>query len=266
MKIGLLIFLLVFIIPPTISRAQDNTVYYDYSGKRTTDKKEAIDYLVYRAEGDNNFSGKKYTVKDNVLESVGYYSSIDPIVQDGHFAVYENGYMTGEGDYTHNKKHGKWTYYRNEKKDKWYTETYISEDKIKLRSYYPNGRLKRKEKHNNTYTRATGKCFNEKGKKMPFTPFYTAPKPLYRIDEYLAENLKYPESARDQSIEGTVILRFIVNEDGNITNTEVIKGVAGGCSKEAVRVISGMPKWSEGIKDDKKVSVVFYQPVTFRLQ
>ena len=215
--------------------------------------------------GEHQFIGNKYSVKYKQLESIGHYSSIDPIVLDGDFANYENGVIADEGNYVHNKKTGTWTFYRTGTKDTWYTESYVSTDKIRLRSYYPDGRTKRKEKHNETYTVATGKCYNERGKKIPFTPFYTAPKPLYRIDEYLAENLVYPEKAANDNIEGTVILKFIVNEDGEITNVEVVKGIAGGCNDEASWVITNMPKWSPGIKDDKKVKVPYYMPVQFRL-
>lgn len=266
MKTGWLTVKVILILLPAISIAQDNTIYYDYSGKRTTDKKEAIDYMVYHPENDH-FIGKKYTVRDNLLESIGDYSSIDPIVQDGHFVIYENAYITGEGDYVHNRKHGKWIYYRSEKKDKWYAETYISDDKIKLRSYYPTGRLKRKEKHNETYTKASGKCYGEKKhKKIPFTRFYTAPVPAYPMEQYLSENLKYPAGARDSSIEGAVVLKYVVNEDGNVTQTEVVKGIAGGCNQEAIRVLSNMPKWSPAIKDDKKTKVTFYQLVNFHFE
>ena len=256
--------LFIWVMLPVICIGQIDTVYYDYSGQRTTDKKEAIDYCIYQPQTDNTFIGKKYSVKDKQLESIGNYSSIDPIVLDGHVEGYENGYIAADGTYDHNKKTGTWTYYREGTKTIWYTETYVSNDKIKLKSYYPNGRLKRKEKHNDTYTIASGKCFNEKGKKMSFTSFYTAPKALYRVDEYVAQNIKYPDSARNRSIEGNVIVRFAVNGDGDVTDVKVIKGIAGGCNEESVRVISAMPKWSGGIKDDKKVSVYFYQSITFR--
>jgi TonB family protein len=249
----------------SICYGQD-TVYYDYAAKRTTDVKEAIDYCIFTAQPDQTFYGKDYSVKENKLIGEGYYSSIDPIVLDGHYVYYENGAITKEGDYVHNKQHGKWTLYRPGTKKIWCTESYGKSDHVKLRSYYENGRLKRKEKHNSTLTQASGKCRDEKGKKTFFTPFYTPPKPPYSIERYLSENIKYPDKARVNSIAGVVLIRFAIDGNGKISNAEVIKSVGGGCNEEALRVVSVMPNWEPGVQDDVPIKVFFTLPITFNYQ
>ena len=258
-------FLITLITLSIICYGQD-TIYYDYSWKRVAYKRDAVEYCIYEPQPDKTFKGEAYSAKNNTLESIGYYSSIDPVLYEGHFIFYDNGSVTHEGDYTDNKPSGKWVYYFKGTKNIWYTETYGKRGMIKLRSYYPAGKLKRKEKHNDTYTKASGKCYSEKHRKMPFTKFYTAPIPAYPIEQYLSENLRYPAGARDSSIEGGVVLKYVINEDGNVTQTEVVKGIAGGCNQEAVRVISQMPKWSPAIKDDKKTKVTFYQLVNFHFE
>ena len=72
------------------------------------------------------------------------------------------------------------------------------------------------------------------------------PAPGYDLAKYLSEHLKYPDSAYNHDIQGRVIVKFIVNEDGSISDCNVIKGIGGGCDEEAVRVISRMPVWQAG--------------------
>ncbi len=60
--------------------------------------------------------------------------------------------------------------------------------------------------------------------------------------KYMAENMKYPEDAKKQLVEGRVLVQFIVETDGSVSNTEVLKRVFPSLDAEAVRVISGMPK------------------------
>lgn len=83
---------------------------------------------------------------------------------------------------------------------------------------------------------------------------------------YLAGNITYPQEAMDNDIEGKVIVSFIVEKDGNISNTKVIDGIGYGCDEEAVRVISGMPNWTPGMKNNKAVNVSFKLPISFKLE
>jgi periplasmic protein TonB len=82
---------------------------------------------------------------------------------------------------------------------------------------------------------------------------------------YLRDNIKYPAVAKDNGIQGKVILRFTVAKSGNIENVEVVRGIGGGCDQEAVRVVQAMPNWSPGKNNGKPVKVTFTLPVTFKL-
>lgn len=84
--------------------------------------------------------------------------------------------------------------------------------------------------------------------------------------KYFAEHIKYPSIARENTIEGKVILRFVVDENGDVTDAKVLRGVAGGCSEEALRVLNSMPKWKAGRHGGRNVKVNFTLPVTFKLQ
>lgn len=82
---------------------------------------------------------------------------------------------------------------------------------------------------------------------------------------YMIENIKYPETAKNKGLQGTVYVSFVVEKDGRITNTKVIKGVESSLDAEAFRVVSAMPKWKPGTDKGKPVRVQFNMPIQFKL-
>ena len=84
--------------------------------------------------------------------------------------------------------------------------------------------------------------------------------------EYLGTNVKYPADAEKQKIEGRVLVTFVVNTDGSITDIEVVRKAFPSLDAEAVRVISGMPKWIPGEQKGQKVRVKYTVPLNFRLK
>lgn len=84
--------------------------------------------------------------------------------------------------------------------------------------------------------------------------------------KFLAKNIKYPVIAQENGIQGRVVCAFVVNKDGSIVDIEVLRGVDPSLDKEAVRVLSTMPKWKPGKQRGKPVRVKYTVPVMFRLQ
>ncbi|MCB9015991.1 MAG: energy transducer TonB [Lentimicrobiaceae bacterium] len=82
---------------------------------------------------------------------------------------------------------------------------------------------------------------------------------------FLQENIKYPQIARESSIQGTVYVTFVVEKNGNVTDVRILRGIGGGCDEEAVRVIKAMPKWNPGKQRGKPVRVQFNMPIKFTL-
>lgn len=83
---------------------------------------------------------------------------------------------------------------------------------------------------------------------------------------YLAENIKYPQMAKESGIQGRVFVTFVVERDGSVTDVRVLRGIGGGCDEEAIRVVEGMPKWTPGKQRGKSVRVQYNLPVKFTLQ
>ena len=83
--------------------------------------------------------------------------------------------------------------------------------------------------------------------------------------EYLAKNIRYPESAEKAGIQGRVIATFVVMKDGSISNVKVVKSVSPELDTEALRVLSAMPNWTPGMQNGKAVNVKYTVPISFAL-
>ena len=83
--------------------------------------------------------------------------------------------------------------------------------------------------------------------------------------KYLAYNVKYPIDATKNKIEGRILVTFVVEHDGSISNVDVANSVYPSLDKESIRVVSGMPKWIPGKANGKTVRVKYTIPITFRL-
>ena len=85
--------------------------------------------------------------------------------------------------------------------------------------------------------------------------------------QFIADNLTYPEDAREISVQGRTLIQFIVEKDGTLSNIEVARSVGHpSFDKEAVRVIKLMPKWKPGSQNGTIVRSKYTVPVTFKLK
>ena len=83
---------------------------------------------------------------------------------------------------------------------------------------------------------------------------------------WLSQNIKYPVIAAENGVQGRVIVQFVVEKDGSITDVKVAKSVDPSLDKEAARVVGSMPHWIPGKQNGSAVRVKYTVPVTFRLQ
>ena len=141
--------------------------------------------------------------------------------------------------------------------------------------YYPDGQLQYEETLDEKTTNLTTVYYNEKGKvvkrpKQKFEPYMQMPDfpgGQDALAEFLSANVKYPKIAQENSIQGRVIVQFVVAKDGKIENVEVVRtGGDPSLDREAVRVIKSMPRWQPGKQRGKPVRVKYTVPVNFRLQ
>jgi TonB family protein len=83
--------------------------------------------------------------------------------------------------------------------------------------------------------------------------------------KYMADNIKYPENALKNGINGRVFITFVVEKDGSITGVEMLRGFDKECDAEAMRVVKMMPNWTPGRVKGQPVRTVFNMPISFKL-
>jgi TonB family protein len=88
---------------------------------------------------------------------------------------------------------------------------------------------------------------------------------MMEMFKFISTNLVYPEVAIKNSLEGNIIIEFIVEKDGSITNIKIIKDIGGGCGEAGVDVFKLMPIWTPGTQRDQPVRVKMKAPIKFRL-
>ena len=86
------------------------------------------------------------------------------------------------------------------------------------------------------------------------------------FSKWVNSKLVYPEIAKENGVQGRVVLQFTVNPDGSVTGVKVLRGVDASLDKEAVRVVSQSPKWEPGRQRDRAVKVTYTFPVIFQLR
>jgi protein TonB len=83
--------------------------------------------------------------------------------------------------------------------------------------------------------------------------------------DYIKANLKYPDYAKANNVEGRVFVTFVVERDGSVTNPKILRGIGNGCDEEAQRLLKNSPKWNPGMQNGHTVRVQYIVPVEFKL-
>ena len=237
-----LIFLLFFL--SKIVSAQDTT-FYDYTWKKVDSLRFSRYYdVVIRAYSDPNMVEMKSFTRPAQLREVKHYSDFNNKILDGKYLLYyDEGKLFQDIDYKDGLIHGN------------------------LLTYWGNRKPKRIDKYESG-KRIEGKCLNSNGRPVPYYEYEIAPE--YRggeakLKKFLDKNLKYPEEARAKKIEGVVMIGFMINEKGAVSNIKLVKGVNEVLDNEALRVIRIMPTWRPAMTDGLPYNKEVVLPVTFTL-
>ena len=90
-----------------------------------------------------------------------------------------------------------------------------------------------------------------------------------KLLEYIYANLKYPPIARDNGIDGTTVIQFVVNREGQVDNITIVRDIGAGCGEAAKRVVESMnnmpERWTPGKQRGRPVNVLYTLPVRFQL-
>ena len=109
----------------------------------------------------------------------------------------------------------------------------------------------------------SGKSFAQISNYVEKMPQFTGgEKEMY---SFLAKNIRYPADARENNIQGKVIVQFVVKRDGNLDSIKIKTPLGYGCDEEVIRIIKMMPKWEPAMRNDTAVDCYFILPVTFQM-
>lgn len=153
--------------------------------------------------------------------------------------------------------------YNNSKPNRWWKYPLVFSFLVFLTLSFNllNAQTNGKPDVNNTQNNASKEDFYKVVDKMP-----EFPGGMNEMMNFLAQNIKYPDKAKEKGIEGKAILQFIVEEDGSVSHITILKNPGEGIGEEAKRVVGLMPKWKPGENEGKIVKVQFTIPVSFKLE
>ena len=86
-----------------------------------------------------------------------------------------------------------------------------------------------------------------------------------KLLKYIADNIKYPEKAKKDKVQGRVFITFVVEKDGSVSDVKLLRGIGSGCDEESMRVVRNMPNWTPGKQRGKPVRVQYNLPIKFQL-
>lgn len=231
--------LLVFYI-----QAQD-TLYFDKKGKITDRPDKAHRFEVRTADPDNpdRVSVKRFNIIGLPISYIEYKSEKDRIIHGLYKEWYDNGQLKREKNYYEGEYHGE------------------------LLTYWPDGALRRRDLYDHG-SLVSGKIWDRDGEEMEYFDFRTEPVfpgGLENLAVILSHNLRYPTSARRRSIEGIVVIGFVVERDGQISEPFVHTSVHRSLDREALRVVKQLPYFIPGKIEGEPVRFRFFLPVRFVL-
>lgn len=85
------------------------------------------------------------------------------------------------------------------------------------------------------------------------------------LNKYLSDNIHYPEAALKNNQEGKVVVEFVVNDDGTVSDANILRSASPELNAEAIRVIMAMPKWKPGRQNGQLVNVLYVLPINFTI-
>jgi TonB family protein len=216
-------------------------------------------------------SWKSYLYSTGALNADTHYDhdSLDGLFINYHFAT---GKKLTEGQYVNGRCDGVWKYYL--KNGSLVNETICTSGQIDQTKIFDSaGHVIRLLKYSNgTSTQVV--AFDADGKEITSSDVTgesidkheSLPEPTFNMGRFLGSNLHYPDWARENNVQGRVIISFIVDEDGSLKEANVVRSVTPSLDDEAMRVVNLMPKWKPGKINGEPLPVWFSLPVVFRLE
>lgn len=226
------------------AQAQSDTIitYYDMDWFETTEENHEYLRKSFKFEGDWNVIDY---YKNGEILMTGSFKSSKELKKHGEFRYYdEKGNLRSTGTYKKNEQHGEWEYFHNN-------------GKVSSKEEYKKGEL------------VAFRFFEEDGSEKQGVynydvfPSYTGG--MDSLYSFLSNIIEYPEYAVENNIQGQVVVAFVVEDDGSITNVSVVSPVHYLLDSEAERAVKSMPSWNPGRQHNRPIRTSYTLPVDFYL-
>lgn len=241
-----MLFISILFLSAGMASAQDTTYFKD-DGSRVNSLQAADSYSVLQRNlSDSHKAVLKSYYRSGKLKSESSYANYGKELLTGESkSYYENGQLKGVINYNDSGKVDG-----------------------QVLTFWENGKPKRKDQFKDGKL-VKGVCYNAQGHPIPHFAYQQMPEfpgGETALLHYLGAKIKYPKRPRKKNIMGEVLVKFVVNKQGAITDPHIVKSVDDDLSAEALRVVRSMPKWKPGSLDGEAVSVEYNLPIRFVLQ
>jgi periplasmic protein TonB len=249
-RLSLIFFILLF----KNSYSQETITYLNDHGESVKEKKASF-LLQQLKVNDSLWEFNFYELYGPIIKTIQTKDE-KGTVKNGIYKNFQNGIVDTIGYYANGLPDKKWKIYTDRgriiKELKYENGNFVSEkDSAQI-----NTELKKEID--------SLKLSTQTFSKVEIESEFAGGLPAWQ--RYLIKNLRYPDRAVSNYVQGNVIIQFIVNKDGKIENSEVIKSVEYSLDKEALRMIKNSPDWIPAVQNGRKVKSYKKQPINFRLQ
>lgn len=257
----------------TAAAQQQQVIYLSKSGVKQAPANEAYFFEVTEENASGGGTKTRYLVQDSAKVSQHTYSDLDGgkyksgILHGPRYEWYPNGKLKEEGLYSNNKLHGTYNAWYESGELRYSKKYKDNKPQDTLTAYFKNGSVRRVEVYEGG-DMISGKVYDQAGKEVEYIPMDQMP--LFPGGEqamlrWLGSNIMYPKSMRKAKIAGLVVIAFMVDKNGRLIDTEIVKGVHPDGDAEALRVIDSMPIWQPGLQEGEPVSVRYVLPIRFSI-
>ncbi len=257
------IFIMLLFVVVGYSQNDTATIYVDFNRKEVS--KDKAKYISKQFNKDEKWVVNNYYLSGE-LQMKGACKSKKYIKRHGAFTYYyKNGNLKSKGNYKNNKKDGNWISWEQTGKIHEKGEYKKGEFDGIIYWYYEDLLCSEEKYKDDKMVKYT--FYDEEGNKLPENTTYEQ-KPEYpgginNLLTYIKESVNYPIEAENNKIESRVLVEFVINKQGEVTNVKVKNNVNELLEKEAIRVIENMQNWKPGKQRNRPVNVMYTVPINF---
>ena len=268
MKTIYLAFLVLLVTSSLCAQTKIDTLYLDRDLQVTSGSDTNFQYIRYKSMRDGKIFVQEHYRNGCLYKTGSYFSMWPKEIPDGHFVVYaENGIKSHEYAYEDSLQEGEELFYDSLGHTEYQLNYKHGRMDGPLKGYYTSGKLRREELYKDSAF-ISGHCYDESGAELKFFPRLEQPDfpgGEKEMMHFVQKKVIYPDFERENDIQGRVIVKFVVETDGSLSDIRVAKHVSKGLDTAALNIVKQFPKFKPGKKEGEIVRMTVALPLKFTL-